>query len=139
MLVERITSTAILPSKAYIGDAGWDLYCDSEVSISPGKRELISTGIKVAIPKGYYGRIADRSSIAWKKGCHVLAGVIDSAYRGEVKILLINLTDKEVSISLGEKIAQLILTKISEEDLIEVDDLDLTQRGEGGFGSSDKK
>ena len=142
MKVRRLTETSTLPTKAYSGDAGWDLYVDSEIEriirIEPGKRALISTGCAFAIPEGYYGRIADRSSVAWKSGCHVLAGVVDSAYRGEVKVVLMNLTDKTVEIEHKQKIAQLVVTKIYTGELEEVEDLDNTDRGQGGFGSSGK-
>jgi len=142
MKVTRLTETAVLPTKAYSGDAGFDLYVDSEnerfITIEPGKRALISTGCAFAIPEGYYGRIADRSSVAWKSGCHVLAGVVDSAYRGEVKVVLVNLSDENVEIEHKQKIAQLVVTKIYTGELEEVEDLNDTERGEGGFGSSGK-
>lgn len=148
--VKRITNTSILPTKAYRGDAGWDLYADNETPIHIWKntRVIIPTGIKMAIPDGYYGRIADRSSYAWKHGLHVLGGVIDSQYRGEIKVVMIGLcganpTDmdkKTVMIERGNKIAQLIITKIHQGYLEEVDDIsvDLSERREGGFGSSGK-
>ena len=141
MKVARLTETANLPTKAYSGDAGFDLYVDllkenNFINIEAGKRALVSTGCAFAIPEGYYGRIADRSSVAWKSGCHVLAGVVDSAYRGEVKVVLMNLSEKAVKIEHGMKIAQLVVTQIYTGELTEVKDLDETERGEGGFGSS---
>lgn len=136
--VKRLTETSIRPTKAYKGDAGWDLYadCKEDITLEVGKRILISTGCAFAIPEGFYGRIADRSSVAWKSGCHVLAGVIDNSYRGEVKIVLLNLGTESFIIKHGDKIAQLVITKISDEELIEVENLNDTQRGEEGFGSS---
>ena len=137
--VKRLSDNAKLPSKAHPGDAGWDLFTNitQEIVIEPGSRRLISTGCSFAIPDGYYGRIADRSGNACKMGVHVLAGVIDSQYRGEVKICLTNL-DKENSLRIkyGDKIAQMIITKIHEGGMIEVEDLDATERGADGFGST---
>jgi len=141
MQVKRLTEKAKLPTKAYSGDAGWDLYSDFEglIQINPGERQIISTGCSFAIPEGYYGRIADRSSVAWKNGCHVLAGVIDSKFRGEVKIVLVNLSNETFIINPGDKIAQLVIVPIYTGELVEVDTLDDTERGEGGFGSSGNK
>ena len=143
MKVTRLTDTAFLPTKAYSGDAGFDLYVDllnenNFIDIEAGKRALVSTGCAFAIPEGYYGRIADRSSVAWKSGCHVLAGVVDSAYRGEVKVVLMNLSEKTFKVEHGMRISQLVITKIYTGDLTEVKDLNETERGEGGFGSSGK-
>ena len=104
----------------------------------PGKKVLIPTGCSFSIPEGYYGRIADRSSVAWKNSCHVLAGVVDSQYSGEVKNVLINLGDKVFTINPGDKISQLIITQIYIGNLLEVEELNKTERGEGGFGSSGK-
>ena len=141
VLVKRLSDTATIPTKAHSGDAGWDLYADNEepIHIEFGSRQLISTGCAFAIPEGYYGKIADRSGNAWKCGTHVLGGVIDSQYRGEVKVILANLgCDEGFIIKRGDRIAQMIVTKIHEGGMIEVDDLDETQRNEGGFGSSGK-
>lgn len=137
--VKRLTDNAQLPTKAHPGDAGWDLYAhiSQETIIQPGDRYVISTGCSFAIPNEYYGRIADRSGNACKMGVHVLAGVIDSSYRGEVKICIINLDAKNpLIIKYGDKIAQMIITKINIEEMIEVDDLDETERGTDGFGST---
>jgi dUTP pyrophosphatase len=140
MLVKRLTPTAKLPTKAYSGDAGWDLYADvtEAITIPPQSRKLIPTGCSFSIPYGYYGRIADRSSVAWKSGGHVLAGVVDSSYRGEVKIVLMNLSDTDIVISPGDKISQMVVTQIYTGNLTEVEELENTVRGEGGFGSSGK-
>jgi len=142
MEVKRLTETAVLPTKAYSGDAGFDLYADLPndriLHIQPKERVLISTGCAFAIPEGYYGRIADRSSVAWKSGCHVLAGVVDSAFRGEVKVVLVNLSRETCQIEHKQKIAQLVVTQIYTGELTEVEELNNTERGEGGFGSSGK-
>ena len=137
--VKRITDTATVPTKAHPGDAGWDLYADNDepLHINFGSRSLIDTGCKFAIPEGYYGRIADRSGNAWKCGVHVLGGVVDSHYRGEVKVVLANLgCDEGFIVKRGDRIAQMVITKIHEGEMVEVDELDTTERNEGGFGSS---
>lgn len=135
--VKRTSNNAKLPTKAHPGDAGWDLYTNiTDIIVEPGSRALVSTGCSFAIPHGYYGRIADRSGNACKLGIHVLAGVIDSQYRGEVKVCLINLSEQPLRIKYGDKIAQMILTKIHEGEMQEVDELDSTKRGADGFGST---
>lgn len=138
MQVKRLSDTARLPTKAYPGDAGWDLYADNleELKLVPGARLLIPTGWCFLIPEGYYGRIADRSSIAWKHGCHVIAGVVDSSYRGEVGVVLINLSSTPFFIQPGEKLCQMVITQIYTGGLVEVTELGETDRNEGGFGSS---
>jgi dUTP pyrophosphatase len=135
--VKRCDISAIIPTRAHSGDAGWDLYANNEepIHLEFGNRVLIPTGCQVSIPIGYYGRVADRSGNAWKYGIHVLAGVIDSQYRGEVKVVLANLGYDGFMIKKGDRIAQLIITKIHEGDIIEVDNLDGTERSERGFGS----
>lgn len=139
--VKRLSDNAKLPAKAHLGDAGWDLFTNihQEIVIQPGGRYVVSTGCSFAIPDGYYGRIADRSGNACKMGVHILAGVIDSSYRGEVKICVINL-DRENSLRIkhGDKIAQMIITKIYIHDIVEVEYLDETVRGSDGFGSTDR-
>lgn len=140
-LVKRLNQGVKMPTKAHPDDAGWDLYANNneEIHIEYGQRVLIGTGCSFGIPGGYYGRIADRSGCAWKHGIHVLGGVIDSTYRGEVKVILANLGMEEgFVVRKGDKIAQIILTKIHEGDMMEVDDLDDTPRGKKGFGSTGK-
>ncbi len=117
--------------------AGADISTPADFFLEPHSRKLIKIGLKVAIPKGYYGRIAPRSSLA-KDGIDVGAGVIDSDYRGEVRVLLINTTSDQVRFNTGEHIAQLILEKITRGNIKFVEELDLTTRGEGGFGSTGK-
>lgn len=135
--VKKLTPTATIPSRGSKEAAGLDLFLDQDsLVIHSGKRVLAPTGIAVAIPSGHYGRIAPRSGISFKQGVDVLAGVIDSDYRGELKVLLLN-TDRMTHIfRRGDRIAQLILEKISIEEPVEVQDLDDTARGAGGFGST---
>jgi len=133
--IERLTNTAKIPTRSYRGDAGLDLYSDDYYSIMPNEREIIRTGIKMAIPEGCAGLVWDKSGIA-KNGIHTLAGVIDSGYRGEILINIINLSQDIYHISPGQKIAQMIIRKIDFPEIIEGIINDETERGEGRHGSS---
>jgi len=130
---QHLTFTAPRP-----GDAGYDLYAVESVSIASGSRALIATGLHVEIPAGYVGLVKDRSSMAMA-GLHTMAGVIDSSYRGELKILLLNTTSTEYEVQAGKKIAQLVVVPYYGLD-VEVasllDDLSESDRGQGGFGST---
>lgn len=135
--VKLLTETAKLPDKANLFDAGLDLYCDEElVSLAPGERKLISTGIAMAIPKRYVGLIWPRSGHAVKGGIDTLAGVIDSSYRGEVKVLLVNHDGKVQLFRKGDKIAQILIQAIDDFTPVAYNDLGDTSRGDKGFGSS---
>ena len=127
---------ARLPVRASEGSAGADLFCVEPFVLNAGERRGIPTGISVEIPVGYYGRVAPRSGLAVRHGIDVLAGVIDSDYRGELIILLINLGSEPVSIKAGDRIAQLIIENAAPTQFELSADLDDTIRGEGGFGSS---
>ena len=136
--VVRVHKDAILPKRATAGSAGYDLFSIAEVHMQSGMRHTIKTGIKVEIPAGCYGRIAARSGLAMIHGMQTMAGVIDSDYRGEIGVVLVNMGDKDVVFEKGTRIAQLILercmTPMVEE--IEESDLSSTERGNGGFGST---
>ena len=135
--VKLLSKDAKVPTKAHSSDAGWDIYAsDLAQPVYPHKRRLISTDISIAIPDGYCGLIWPRSGLSVKKGIDVLAGVIDSGYRGEIKVCLLNTSDQIVHIHPGDRIAQLIIQKVEDVKFLEVDNLDDTDRGEGGFGSS---
>ena len=134
--VKLLSEKAIMPTKAHVNDAGWDLYSSVGGEILPGQRKLIPTAVSMAIPEGFYGRIADRSGNAYNSGVHVLAGVIDSSYVGELKVLLVNLSDKTFEFKQGDRVAQLVITAICTMALISVTNLDETSRGAYGFGSS---
>jgi dUTP pyrophosphatase len=136
--VKLLTPTAQLPTKANLFDAGLDLYSDEKeaITIPPGQRRLISTGIAVAIPKGFVGLIWPRSGHAVKKGVDTMAGVIDAPYRGEVKVLLQNESDQYQTFNFGDKIAQMIIQQAPDFTPVSVDNLNETSRGENGFGSS---
>lgn len=139
--IKIIDITAVLPQRNQPGDAGYDLYALEDGYIWGGQRQLFKTGIAVAIPDGYYGRIAARSGLALKRGIDVLGGVIDSTYRGDVGIILINLNnDSEKSepfyIRKGDRIAQLIIEKYHDIEWEVVENLEESDRSEKGFGSS---
>jgi dUTP pyrophosphatase len=137
--INKLHELAIIPKRNNDTDAGADLYAVDEVTIAPQSRAIVSTGISLEIPEGFYGRIAPRSGLAAKYGIDVLAGVCDSGYRGEIKVVLIN-TDKEKSfeVTYGDKIAQLIIEQHFNFDFIE-EELSVSLRGENGFGSSGNK
>jgi len=125
------------PERKSIYAAGFDLYACKSVSIPPSTRKLVSTGIKLQIARDCYARVAPRSGLA-VLGVDVGAGVIDSDYRGIVKVLIINNKDTDFQIDQGDRIAQLILEKIYNEDfsIVNEDELEDTERGQGGFGST---
>ncbi len=120
------------------GDAGYDLFALADYRVEPGQRALVNTGLYLEIPPGFVGLVKDRSSMA-AAGIHTLAGVIDSSYRGELKILLVNLGSNAYRISPGQKIAQLLVVPVHTESIELVDsleDLSASARGAGGFGST---
>ena len=128
-----------IPAKGTPSAAGYDLsYVGHPVILAPMQRMALGTNVVMEIPEGYYGRIAPRSGLAFKEGIDVLAGVVDSDYRGEIKVILINLGDKPVSFSEGQKIAQIIIENHNSPKIELVDELTETIRAEGGFGSTDK-
>jgi len=137
--IRRLDPNLPLPEYAHIGDAGLDLYAASAMTLSPGHRALIPTGIAVAIPEGYAGFIQPRSGRALREGLSLVntPGLIDSHYRGEIQVIAINL-DPEVplTVNYGDKVAQLVIQRVERCELVEVVQLDTTARGEGGFGST---
>ena len=139
--VKRLVEHAILPVKGSEHAAGYDLYTSNteDIVIPGGGKALIPTGCSFSIPHGNYGRIAPRSGLAWKKHLDVGAGVIDSDYRGEVRVVIFNLSQEAYTVTQGERIAQMIIEKVVPTDLVEVDDLEETIRGKGGFGSTGVK
>ena len=137
--IKRLDKSVQLPAYAYQGDAGLDLRSSEDVSLAPFERRLISTGLAIAIPEGYAGFVQPRSGLALREGLSMAntPGLIDSHYRGELKVCAINLdSEKTIHIERGERIAQLVIKKVPAVTLSEVEELDETDRGTGGFGSS---
>ena len=137
--IKRLGPEVELPSYAYEGDAGLDLRANESVEIPPHERVLISTGIAIALPDGYAGFVQPRSGMALKRGLSIAntPGLIDAHYRGEIKVIAVNLDPREaIRIERGERIAQLVIQQVPVVHLVEVDELDETDRGAGGFGSS---
>ena len=134
--IKKLHDDAYLPSRNSSGDAGYDLYAIGHDVVRAGERKLVSTGVSIAIPHGYYGRIAPRSGLALNHGIDILAGVIDSGYRGELLIPLINHSSNEYTINKTERVAQLILIEIPEVKIEVTSDLDESDRNSKGFGST---
>ena len=137
MKAKKIHKDAKLPSYGHVGDAGLDLFSVMECVLKGGEARAISTGIQVAIPDGYVGLIWDKSGISLKN-IHLLAGVIDSGYRGEIKVVMTNLSTEAFSIEKGMKIAQMLIQPIVKVKVVDSEVLDETTRGENGFGSTGK-
>lgn len=127
-----------LPGFAHPGDAGADLTASESVTLEPGGRALVPTGLAIAIPEGYAGFVLPRSGLAIKHGVTVInaPGLIDSGYRGELRVGLVNLGDSAFTIESGDRIAQLVIMAIQTPEFVEVAELDETSRGSGGFGST---
>jgi dUTP pyrophosphatase len=135
--IHKLDPNAILPTKAHPEDAGWDLYALRDITLPPGQSTVIPTGIAMEIPTGYYGRVADRSSLAVKYNLTCGAGVIDANYRGEIGVVLFNLGREAYNVSQGDRVAQLIITAINtSSSFLVVDTLSETTRGAGKFGST---
>jgi dUTP pyrophosphatase len=137
--VRRLDPRAVLPSRAYAGDAGLDLHALEPIVLGPGERASIPTGIAVEVPEGHAGLVLPRSGLAARHGIALVnaPGLIDSGYRGEIRVLLLN-TDRAHAhdIAPGDRIAQLMVIRHETPDVIEVDELPGSERGAGGFGSS---
>jgi len=138
--VKRLSNLAQIPKYQTDEAAGFDLHSIEDIKIAPRKRKLIATGLAFDIPTGYEIQIRPRSGLAYKHGITVLntPGTIDSDYRGELKILLINHSEEEFEIKIGERIAQAVIKEVIQAKFEEVDELSETKRGERGFGSTGK-
>lgn len=137
--IKRLDPTVELPTYAYSGDAGLDLRSNEDVTLAPLERRLVATGLAVAIPDGYAGFVLPRSGLALRRGLSMAntPGLIDAHYRGELKVCAINLDpSRPIEIRRGERIAQLVVERVPTVALVEVGELDETDRGTGGFGSS---
>jgi len=133
---KQLDPRAVLPKRGSVLAAGLDVCGIEDVEIGPRQRAMARTGLAVAIPPGFYGRVAPRSGLAAKNGLDVLAGVIDSDYRGEIVCVLYNTGDETIKLPAGSKICQLIIEQIITPEATWATDLDETARGAGGFGST---
>ena len=137
--IQRLHADAVVPQRAYTGDAGLDLASCERVELGPGERALVGTGLAVAIPEGYAGFVQPRSGLAARHGLSVVnsPGLVDSGYRGELRVVLLN-TDRTEPfvVEPGMRVAQLVVLPIPELELVEVDELPSSERGVRGFGSS---
>lgn len=136
--IKRLLKNAKIPDYHYEGDAALNLYSIENILLKPNEHTGIKTGIAIAILDGYAGLIWDRSGLSIKHGIKTLGGVIDSGYRGEIIVGVINMSKNDYQVQKGDKIAQIIIQKIENVSVEEVSELNETQRGEKGFGSSGK-
>ena len=134
--MKKLVEKAIIPLKGSLHAAGYDLHAIESGVVPARQKALVGTGLAFGIPEGNYGRIAPRSGLAAKHSIDVGAGVIDSDYRGEVKVLLFNFSDVDFKFNEGDRIAQMIIEKYTMTLITEVEKLDETVRGDGGFGST---
>lgn len=133
----RVSPDATLPTRAHPDDAGMDLYSLEDVILEPRQGKVTKTGVAIGLPTGFVGMVADRSSMA-KKGVKTAGGIIDAGYRGEIHIVLWNISGEPVQLKRGERIAQLLILPIATPAIVEVKSLNETARGAKGFGSSGK-
>lgn len=135
---KRIHPDATLPSYAHPGDAGMDVRSVDDLVIAPGSRALVHTGLVMMLPAGYEAQVRPRSGLALKKGVTVLntPGTIDEGYRGEVGVVLANFGEEDFTVAKGDKIAQIVVAPVTVAEILETGDVDETDRGEGGFGST---
>ena len=137
--IQRLRDDAVVPTRAYAGDAGLDLAACERVELGPGERATVGTGLAVAIPEGYAGFVQPRSGLASRHGVTIVntPGLVDSGYRGELKVILLNTDSSEpFVVEPGMRIAQLVVMQVPDVDPVEVDELPETERGARGFGSS---
>ncbi len=139
LLIRRLREDAALPARAYAGDAGLDLVACERVTLAPGERALVPTGLAIAIPEGYAGLVTPRSGLAARHGLSMVntPGLIDAGYRGELQVILLN-TDPMAPFTVepGMRIGQLVLVPVPAVEIVEVDELPASERGAAGFGSS---
>jgi dUTP pyrophosphatase len=136
LLIKKLHADARMPTYAHATDAGMDVYAVEDVVVPSGGRVLVSTGIAVAIPPGYVGLFWDKSGLANKSGLKILGGVIDADYRGELLVGVLNTSDVPHQFQKGDKVTQMLVQKVEHPELVEVDELNDTSRGEGAFGST---
>lgn len=135
LAVRRLDAVAVLPTRAHADDAGLDLYGLEDVTLQAGQGQVVRTGVAVAVPVGHVGLVCDRSSLA-KRGLKTAGGVIDAGYRGEVGVVLWNISGGPQALKKGERLAQLLIIPVATPAPVEAEDLGETARGAGGFGST---
>ena len=137
---KKLSPKATLPTRGSAQSAGLDLYASESATLYPGEWCAVATGLSMALPSGCEGQIRPRSGLALKKGLTVLnaPGTVDADYRGEVKVILVNHSDSPVVLEVGDRIAQLVVQRVEMFEPVEVESLDDTARGDGGFGSTGK-
>ena len=135
---KRVHPDAVLPSYAHPSDAGMDVRSVEDLTLAPGKRALVHTGLVMLLPPMYEAQVRPRSGLALMNGVTVLnsPGTIDSGYRGEIGVILINLGETEFVVRKGDKVAQLVIAPVTQPEVVEVSEIDETDRGSGGFGST---
>jgi dUTP pyrophosphatase len=138
VVFKRLVPEAVLPAYAHPGDAGMDLCSVERLVVPAGGRALVHTGLKMALPPGYEAQVRPRSGLALKRGVTVLntPGTIDEGYRGEIGVVLANFGDEDFAVEKGDRIAQMIIAPVTRAEICETQELDATDRGEGGFGST---
>lgn len=136
LFIKKLSDFASIPTKGSKLAAGYDLYSAYDYVVQAKGKEMVKTDLQIALPDGCYGRVAPRSGLAWKNSIDVGAGVIDQDYRGPLNVILFNFGDQDFQIKRGDRVAQLICEKIVHAEVQEVDDLDSTERGTNGFGST---
>lgn len=136
--LKKLNPEAKLPTYAHPGDAGMDFFALEETEIKPGEVARVKTGIALELPVGYVGLVWDKSGLASNHGLKTMAGVLDAGYRGELQIVITNLSGETYTIKKHDKVAQMLIQAVEAPELIEVDELSDSSRGEGGFGSTGK-
>lgn len=136
--VKRLKPNAVLPSYAHGGDAAMDLYSTEDYFVRSGKRQLVSTGIAMELPQGYFASIRGKSGLALKKGVAILGGVIEYTYRGEYGVVVLNTGEEDFEIKKGDKVAQVVIAPVVTAKVEEVGELSDTTRGMGAWGSTGK-
>lgn len=138
MKIKKLNSDAVIPEYQSSGAAGFDFHATNELVLKKGERGIVQTGLAVALQSGYELQVRPRSGLAFKHGISIVntPGTVDSDYRGEVKIILINHGDEDFEVKKGERVAQGVIKEVIQAQIIEVDELDSTERGEAGFGST---
>ena len=134
--VKKLKEEAIVPAYAHEGDAGMDLFSTEDYVILSGKRQLVSTGISMELPEGYFASIRGKSGLAYKKGICILGGVIEWTYRGEYGVIVLNTGEENFEIKRGDKVAQVVIAPVAKAEIEKVEELSKTVRGDSGFGST---